>query len=287
MHRRNFLRYGMAGAGTLVYAQGGNALEYLMPTAKKKYAVIYATWCGSTKDAATWISEAMGDDTEAVDVKTGPQVSDYEGIILGSGVRMGTISPDMKSFIQTNKTALKDKVKGLFAVCGNGGNATVADATKKKYTTDANGLGGLCGVTNVPFTAFPGRIDQCGKSAGAREPLGDNLKRDDCTAFGKSVMPTFVKSTYTDTSHPLELHLSFRNSSSPVTIIDYCNQQAGTVVLTVCTMNGRTLTTIADGYQKAGRHRITWNARQFPPGTYLFRLQAGNCSVMREAQLIH
>jgi flavodoxin len=289
MFRRDFVKFGLAGVGSFVFSKNVNAMEYIATASPKKIAVFYYSWCGSAKDAAGWIAEGMGGagKVDVIDIKTIPKVSDYESIILGSAIRSAAISPDMKTFIQTNKTALKDKVKGLFAVCGNNSSTTISDATKKKYTTDSNGSGGLCGVTNVPSMVFPGRVNQCAKDAGITLAEYDHLKQADCVAFGQTILPTLVNSSRNETPKSFELRQNYPNPASPVTIISYSLPRAGNVLLTISAVNGRKVATIVSGHQDAGYHQAMWDGSQLPPGKYLYRLQAGSFSAIREARLIH
>lgn len=60
MNRRHFFKLGFAGIGTMAFSPNLWALKYYPLPSDKKWAVLYATWCGSTRDAALWISEGMG-----------------------------------------------------------------------------------------------------------------------------------------------------------------------------------------------------------------------------------
>jgi flavodoxin len=288
MIRRDFIKAAMAGLGTFAISKSVNALEYIAAASSKKIAVIYSTWCGSTKDAAGWIAEGMGGTTKVdiLDVKDNPNVGNYESIVLGSAIRQATISPDMKTFVQTNKDALKNRLKGLFAVCGNNGSTTISDATKKKYTTDSNGMGGLCGVTNAPSMVFPGRINQCTKDAGITAAEYDHLKQTDCVDFGKTLLPTLVKSTQNALPTNFELRQNYPNPANPVTIITYSIPQTSNVLLTISAVNGRKLATLVSGRQEAGYHKAMWDGSRLPAGKYIYRLQAGNFSATREAKLV-
>jgi hypothetical protein len=229
----------------------------------------------------------MGGIADVIDVKDSPKVDDYEGIVLGSAIRQMVISPDMKTFIQTNKTALKTKAKGLFAVCGNNSSTTITDATKKKYTIDTNGLGGLCGATTVPYTVLPGRVTQCTIDAGINIAQYDHLKQADCEAFGqeiKKILPTTSANMLeAGASRGFDLRQNFPNPFNPITAVTYSIPTPGQVRLTVCDINGRLVTTLVSGAQAAGTYKVNWNGARLAPGHYLYKLESGNLSATRAA----
>ena len=59
MKRRDFLKVGLAGIGTLALTGRTQGVEYYPVKSDKKCAVIYSTWCGSSRDAAVWISHGL------------------------------------------------------------------------------------------------------------------------------------------------------------------------------------------------------------------------------------
>ncbi|MBN1558761.1 hypothetical protein JW998_00825 [candidate division KSB1 bacterium] len=118
MDRRHFLTAG-AGIGALAFADKLWALKYYPMPSDKRCAVLYSTWCGSARDAAVWISEGMGGIADVYDVREEPDLSGFDHIILGGAIRFGVTAMELQEYISTNKEWLHDKVRGLFAVCGN------------------------------------------------------------------------------------------------------------------------------------------------------------------------
>jgi len=53
-------KVGLTGMGAMLFADRVGALKYYPRPSDKKWAVLYSTWCGSSRDAAVWISEGMG-----------------------------------------------------------------------------------------------------------------------------------------------------------------------------------------------------------------------------------
>jgi menaquinone-dependent protoporphyrinogen IX oxidase len=200
MERREFFRLGLAtGIGTIALARHARALEYYPNPSDKKCAVLFATWCGSSRDAAVWISEGMGGIANVFDVRENPDLTAFDHIVIGGSIRSASTPQGLQDFITKNKDSLKTKVRGLFAVCGNG-EKPVGPQQKAAYID--NHLAKLCEVGNVPAKVFNGRITkslldpktlqsmEAMYPSLAGKPLEnyDLLKRTDCLAFGNEIL---------------------------------------------------------------------------------------------------
>lgn len=290
MYRRDFLRFGLAGAGLMALSRSISALEYYPVLSGKKWAVIYSTWCGSSRDAAIWISEGMGGIANVFDVRENPKLSDFDYIVLGGSIRAGVTSQELQDYIEDNKAALKEKVRGLFAVCGNN-----KQPVSTKQTTDFidNHLAKLCGVSNKKSRVFLGRITKSLMDAQTLSSMSgvedyDNLKRNDCIAFGKDILDssTLAKRTSTESLQKFELYQNYPNPFNPVTTIRYKLHEANHISLTVCTVSGRKLHTLVSGYHEAGSYEVTWDGSKLAPGYYLYKLDAGTFTETRTAKLV-
>ena len=200
MERRDFFKLGLAtGVGTIALAHDAWALEYYPTPSDKKCAVLYGTWCGSSRDAAVWISEGMGGIADVFDVRENPDLKAFDHIVLGGSIRSGVTPQELQDYIAKNKPSLKTKLRGLFAVCGNG-ERPVGQEQVTAYID--NHLAKLCEVGKIPSKVFNGRITkslldpETRKSMEAMypniagKPLAnyDLLKRADCLAFGNEVL---------------------------------------------------------------------------------------------------
>ena len=183
MNRRRFLKSGLAGIGTAALTRNARALEYYPKQSDKKCVVVYSTWCGSSRDAAVWISEVF-------DIREKPDLKGYEHIVIGGSIRSFATSKELQDFIQQNKAILREKVRGLFAVCGNMGNPITPELTKQ-YIDDH--LAQLCEITKVPAIVFRGRITKSLMEPENAKMMAsfqdyDNLKRDECMSLGKEIL---------------------------------------------------------------------------------------------------
>jgi menaquinone-dependent protoporphyrinogen IX oxidase len=153
--------------------------------------VLYGTWAGTSRDAGVWISEGLGGIADVFDVREKPDLKKYDNIIIGSSIRSGKIKPEIKEYIEANAFWLKDKVKALYAVAGNGQKPITPDLVKK-YVTDQ--LQAFSGAKDVPAHVFPGRVTAALLDSPIREALlsrggeYDNLKRSESLAFGKEIL---------------------------------------------------------------------------------------------------
>jgi menaquinone-dependent protoporphyrinogen IX oxidase len=200
MERRDFFKLGLAtGIGTIALTKKAWSLEYYPMPSDKKCAVIYGTWCGSSRDAAVWISEGMGGIADVFDAREKPDPTAFDHIVLGGSIRSGATRQEMQDYITRNKESLKTKVIGLFAVCGNG-EKPVGPQQKTMYID--NHLMRLCEAGNVPSKVFNGRITKSLLDPGERQRMEaaypglagkqledyDLLKRMDCLAFGREIL---------------------------------------------------------------------------------------------------
>ena len=73
----------------------------------------------------------------------------------------------------------------------------------------------------------------------------------------------------------LQLSQNSPNPFNPVTEIRYGLPRDSWVELVLFDLAGRKVTTIYEGFEKAGYKTIRWNAKDLSSGTYIYRLSAG------------
>jgi menaquinone-dependent protoporphyrinogen IX oxidase len=190
MDRRYFFRAGFAGLGTMILTSKSSALKYYPKQTEKKCAVLYSTWCGSSRDAGIWISEGMGGIADVFDVRENPSLQEFEHVIIGGSIRSMATSAELQEYLNSHNSWLSAKIRGLFAVCGNMGKALGPQQTTMFI---GNHLAKLCGVKDVPSKVFLGRVTkslmdpQTAKMMSGFEDY-DNLKRFECMMFGKEIL---------------------------------------------------------------------------------------------------
>jgi menaquinone-dependent protoporphyrinogen IX oxidase len=189
VNRKSFLKLGFAGIISSIVPKAW-ALKYYPNPSDKKWAVLYATWCGTSRDAAVWISEGMGGIADVFDVRENPDLSGFDNIIVGSSIRSFTIHPLLEKYLNSNKNVLKGKIRGYFVACNNMGKPP-GPQEKANYIDDK--LAKICEAANVPGKVFPGRvtkelIEPENRGMFGSFPDNDNLKRADCMAFGKEIL---------------------------------------------------------------------------------------------------
>jgi hypothetical protein len=87
---------------------------------------------------------------------------------------------------------------------------------------------------------------------------------------------------------PTEYYLaqSYPNPFNPSATIGYGLPADAQVRITIYDILGRAIQTLVNENQSAGLHQVTWNAGDFPSGTYLYRIQAGDYSASKKMQLL-
>jgi hypothetical protein len=71
------------------------------------------------------------------------------------------------------------------------------------------------------------------------------------------------------------LHRAYPNPFNPSTLIGYDLPRDNHVSLEIFDLNGRLVKTLINGYFRAGKHQVAWNADQISSGIYLVRLVTG------------
>ena len=206
MQRRAFINLGLVGLGTtmaMANPVAGQAnlvpVQFIPIPAKEKWAVLFGTWHGTARDASIWVSEGMGGIAAVFDVRQVPaDLATYDHLVIGTAIHGGKGPQLLEDYLSKNVSQLQDKVRGLFAVCGNMGKLP-GPPQVKSYIDDY--LAKLCHADSVPKRVFGGRItqvlmpeaeykmiaDMYAKRGG---PAGDwdNLSRLECLRLGKEIL---------------------------------------------------------------------------------------------------
>jgi hypothetical protein len=101
--------------------------------------------------------------------------------------------------------------------------------------------------------------------------------------------PKDTKLTLTKVSIPAEFYLNqnFPNPFNPLTTILFGLPEKQKVTVKVFDVLGREVSTILDNMEeKAGNHRIEWDAAKYSTGVYFLRLQAGPYTDVKKMMLI-
>lgn len=103
----------------------------------KKILVTYSTRAGSTAKIAATIGQTLSQRGYSVDVlpvKKQPNPSDYDAVILGSPIRMGSWLPEVIDFIKENRTLLEPMPVAVFTVhMLNSGNDEESRTNRQAY----------------------------------------------------------------------------------------------------------------------------------------------------------
>lgn len=105
----------------------------------KSVLIVFASRFGSTDEIAHEIAEELEKHeiiTEVLNLKDGestPSLDEFDGILVGSGVKMGRWTKEAFNFLKKNHKLLNDKVLGLFVSSGEAANPKTYDGARKKY----------------------------------------------------------------------------------------------------------------------------------------------------------
>ncbi len=193
MDRRAFIKTMLAGGGATFLASNGYALKLFPNPGKQKWAILFGSRYGSTRDASLWISEGMGWTADIFDARENPDLTSFDGIIIGSGIYLGKIDQSLEHYLNKHAAALSKKTKALFVVCGAGENP------RAQGYIDV--LAKACQVKPQLIRVFPGRLtlkllnpedykvqEGVAKKRNAQPEDYDRLQRKDCLKFGGDLL---------------------------------------------------------------------------------------------------
>lgn len=105
----------------------------------KSVLIVFASRFGSTDEIAHEIAEELEKHeiiTEVLNLKDGksiPSLDEFDGIIVGSGVKMGRWTKEASNFLKGNHNSLNSKILGLFVSSGEAANPKTHDGAREKY----------------------------------------------------------------------------------------------------------------------------------------------------------
>ena len=168
MEKRVFIKSTLLAAGALLLARKSMALAYY-PTAKKaEWTILY------------------------------PDLSGYRRLIVGGSIRSGVTPVELQEYLISHKAMLSNKIRGYFAVCGNMRQPITEEQSLQYFNHHLMKLTGVEGITQH---VFPGRITFGLMEPHVREQMKampgmeeyDNLKRNECMAFGREILTKMNK----------------------------------------------------------------------------------------------
>jgi menaquinone-dependent protoporphyrinogen oxidase len=126
-----------------------------------KILVAYATAAGSTGEVAEAIGKTLRERGVPADVRRAQEVSDvsgYDAIVLGTGVRAGRTYAEAGQFLATHQAALSQVPVASFVVCLSARDSTDDDCAEAKGYLDAM-FAQAPGVEPLSKGAFAGVVD--------------------------------------------------------------------------------------------------------------------------------
>lgn len=123
-----------------------------------KVLVAYATRAGSTIEVADSIAFTIAEKGYMVDlmhIDNVGSLAEYDAVIIGSAIRVGNVTPEVKKFVEERKAELKNIPTAYFIVC-----LTLKDDTPENREKVSAYLGPLRSIV-TPFSEgyFAGKMD--------------------------------------------------------------------------------------------------------------------------------
>ena len=114
------------------------------------------------------------------------------------------------------------------------------------------------------------------------------LKENQSPVFIEDSPSTSIedKSSKLDDLNRMNLLQNYPNPFNPLTKIEYNLPESNHVTLKIFNSAGQEIVKLVDEFQRAGAHEVIWQAKEFPGGTYYYRLQAGGFSETKKLILL-
>jgi len=193
MDRRTFLKTILVTGGLTVFSSNSYALKLFPNPGKQKWAILFGSRYGSTRDASLWISEGMGGIADVFDARENPDLSSFDHIMVGSGIYSGKIDQPLETYLMRNSASISNRIKALFIVCGAG------DSPRAQVFIDV--LAKSCQAKPLLVKIFSGRItkrllnkedykieEEVFKRRNQPYEDYDRLQRTDCLKFGEEIL---------------------------------------------------------------------------------------------------
>lgn len=83
-----------------------------------------------------------------------------------------------------------------------------------------------------------------------------------------------------------ELYQNYPNPFNPITTIFYSLPKTARINIKIYDLLGREVKTLYSGQQRAGKHKVVFNAENLASGIYIYRLQTKEFTISRKLLLI-
>lgn len=111
----------------------------------KKVLIAYGSRFGSTEEISEKISDLLKNENISSDLinlkeissKQFPDLNNFDGVLIGSGIKIGAWTKEAKNYLKDNITKLKDKnlILGVFVSCGLASDSDKNEQAKNDYIT--------------------------------------------------------------------------------------------------------------------------------------------------------
>lgn len=124
----------------------------------KNVLIVYGSRYGCTEGVSKEIGKVLEKEGLTVKLinleldKNPPDIKNFDGILVGSGIKIGKWTKETDNFLKKNKELLKSKILGIYTCSG----LAIEDVNKAKKTYVEDKIEKI-GIDPQIFDAFPGK----------------------------------------------------------------------------------------------------------------------------------
>ena len=134
----------------------------------KRVLIVYGTRFGSTEEISIKFKQTLEENGFVVDLvnlkekkKENPKITDYTGVLIGSGIRITRWTKEAKKFLKNNIKAINDNkiLVGIYLSSGEASDPDERPTIIEKYLVNVFNELGLNLGENILYDAFGGVFD--------------------------------------------------------------------------------------------------------------------------------
>jgi hypothetical protein len=146
----------------------------------------------------------------------------------------------------------------------------------------------VAGVSPSAVFDFPVRVKQIKVKLGSAHQLGQTYTGTIYLDNLRVTYPSVISGVELEETIPVNFNLmqNYPNPFNPTTTIEFSTVKSGFTELKIFDLLGRELESLVKENLSAGKHKVVWNASNYPSGVYFYQLRVNEQKSVRKMILV-